>query len=334
MCNGQKECLDGSDEDDCVHNIANYTCAENEFSCQMEPKKCIPLENVCDGVDHCGNNMDEPNECDIDLCKNHHCAHECKQERHVAKCVCQSGFKLSANGVDCEDINECLEIASFCSGHECINLNGSATCNCANGYRFNDSEKRCKVINGRNATIVYSNQNELRNTSLSIKSYLATQLLNTNEPSINGVIRQNLAAVGMFVFDFADNYLIWHDMNERRFFIAALDENKRPIERNEFWTRFPLPQPHHRMPRTPLKRNQHYVLMENITNVEGLAIDYVHDLLYWSDSDRNAIEVAQVRDPTKRKVLVDTDLDEPKGIALNVEEGKLFHLKSLVIKMI
>ena len=74
----------------------------------MERKKCIPLENVCDGVDHCGNNMDEPN--DMDLCKNHQCVHECKQDRHVVKCVCKPGFKLSVNGVGCEDINECLEI--------------------------------------------------------------------------------------------------------------------------------------------------------------------------------------------------------------------------------
>ena len=321
-CNGKKECLDGSDEQGCFQSTANYTCPQNEYSCQMDPKKCIPLEYVCDGEDNCGNGLDERG-CEDDLCKDHHCAHECKQERNIAKCVCQTGFKLSANGVDCEDINECLEIPSFCSGHECINLNGSATCKCATGFRFNEAEKRCKVINGRNATIVYSNLNELRNTSLSIKSYLATQLQNANEPSINGVIRQNLHAIGMFVYDFQDNYLIWHDMNERRFYIAALDENKRPIERNEFWTKYDLPQPHHyRMPRTLLKRNQHYVLMENITNVEGLAIDHLHDLVYWSDSDRNVIEVAQVRDSTKRKVLVDTDLDEPKGIAVNVEEGK------------
>ena len=179
----------------------------------MEPKKCIPLENVCDGIDHCGNNQDEPISCNMDLCKNHHCAHECQQERNIAKCVCRSGFKLSANGLDCEDINECLEIAGFCSGHECINQNGSAICNCATGFRYNENEKRCKVINGRNATIVYSNQNELRNTSLSIKSYLVPQLQNPKEPSIHDVIRQNMYAIGMFVYDFQDNYLIWHDMN-------------------------------------------------------------------------------------------------------------------------
>ena len=197
-CNGQRECLDGSDEEECLHNnLTSYGCAENEFSCAMEPKKCIAVENVCDGIDNCGNNFDEPLECNLDLCKNHHCAHECKQERNIVKCICRSGFKLSSNDIDCEDINECLEISSYCSGHQCINSVGSATCNCAEGYRFNDETKRCKVVNGRNATIIYSNQNELRNTSLSVKSYLPT-LLQNDQTSSNGIVRQNLNAIGMF----------------------------------------------------------------------------------------------------------------------------------------
>jgi len=321
-CNGQNECSDGSDEEDCLQNDSNYTCAANEFSCQMEPHKCISIESVCNDIDDCGNNADEPPECKIDLCKNHHCAHSCEQTRNTMKCTCRPGFKLSANGVDCEDLNECLEIPGFCSGHECINQLGSATCNCATGYRFNENENRCKVINGKNATIIYSNQNELRNTSLSIKSYLSNVLQSSNERNNNAVFRENLNAVGSLVYDFVDNYIIWHDMNERRFYISSLDENKRPVERNEFWTKFKLPTPHHhRTPRTPLKRNQHYVLMENITNVESMALDYVHDLLYRTDTDRNVIEVAEVKNPLKRKILVDTDLDEPKGIAVDVQNS-------------
>lgn len=260
----------------------------------------------------------------MDLCKNHHCSHSCEQVRNTVKCTCRSGYKLSANGIDCEDLNECLEIPGYCSGHECINQNGTATCNCATGYRFNENENRCKVINGRNATMVYSNQNELRNTSLSIKSYLPLALMQNTNGQHNNIVRRNQNAIGMFVYDFADNYIIWHEMSERRFYISSLDENRRPLERNEFFTKFKLPTPHHhRLPRAPLNRNQHYVLMENIKNVESIALDYVNDLIYWTDTDRNVIEVADVRNPMKRKVLVDTDLDEPKGIVVDVENSFL-----------
>ena len=125
-----------------------------------------------------------------------------------------------------------------------------------------------------------------------------------------------------FVFDFNDNYIIWHDMNERRLYIASLDENRRPIERNEFWIKYKLPQPHHhRTPRTALNRNQHYILLENVSNVEGMALDYVHDLVYWTDTENNRIEFLDVRNPLKRKTLIDTDLDEPKGIVVDVERS-------------
>lgn len=266
---------------------------------------------MCNNVDNCGNDLDEPDECNRDLCKNSSCAYECKQEKHIAKCVCEPGFRLSDNGVDCEDLDECKEIAGFCSGHECINRNGSATCNCATGFRYNEVENRCKVINGRNATIVYSNLNELRNKSLSTKSYLPPWLRGFNSPSIHDVVLHNPHAIGLFVYDFHDNYVVWHDLVESRFLIAALDENKRPAERNEFWTQFEAPQPHH----------QQYSLMENISTVEGLAIDFVHDLIYWTDSKRKVVEVAAVKSPVKRKVLVE-NLQEPKGLGLNVEEGK------------
>lgn len=213
----------------------------------------------------------------------------------------------------------CHDNPSFCSGHECTYRDGPARCFCAPGYRFDERQTRCKVVDGQNATVVYSDQNELRNVNVWSRTW----------PGIDSVRRRNVSAVGLFVFDLRDNYLVWHDMHEHRFLVAALDENKRPIERNEFWTRFSLPPPPHRMPSAPLKRSQHYVLVENIYSVDGLAIDYVHDLIYWSDSQRNVIEVAQVRDPTKRKTLVTADLNEPKGIALNVQESKLFRLISL-----
>lgn len=209
----------------------------------------------------------------------------------------------------CEYEPSCRDLG-FCSGHDCFTLFNLAFCNCAPGYLLN-YESRCKVIGGKNASIVWADpqRHVLRNHSTGSRR-IWSHIPESNEPRLDGIVRHNISSVGMFVFDIADNYVIWHDRGEHRFLIDALDETQRPIEHSEFWTRFPL------------VFDGHHALIENIISVDGLAIDYVHDLIYWTDSYNKRIEVAQVRDPVKRRVLVDNDLIEPKGIAINVKEGK------------
>ncbi|XP_029344965.1 basement membrane-specific heparan sulfate proteoglycan core protein isoform X9 [Acyrthosiphon pisum] len=55
VCDGQIDCLDGSDETRC--NM--FGCQPNEFRCSN--KKCILKTWVCDGQDDCGDNFDEQN---------------------------------------------------------------------------------------------------------------------------------------------------------------------------------------------------------------------------------------------------------------------------------
>lgn len=43
------------------------------------------------------------------------------------------------------------------------------------------------------------------------------------------------------------------------------------------------------------KENATVLISTAINSVSGLAIDWVHDLLYWTDDVANTIEVAQVK---------------------------------------
>lgn len=52
----------------------------------------------------------------------------------------------------------------------------------------------------------------------------------------------------------------------------------------------------------------------------GLAIDWIHDKLFWTDSGTSRIEVSNL-DGSHRKVLLWQDMEKPRAIALNPMEG-------------
>lgn len=56
---------------------------------------------------------------------------------------------------------------------------------------------------------------------------------------------------------------------------------------------------------------------------EGLAIDWVSRNIYWTDSLRHTIEVANI-DSRRRRVLFQTGLTNPRGIAVHPQRGKIF----------
>ena len=52
----------------------------------------------------------------------------------------------------------------------------------------------------------------------------------------------------------------------------------------------------------------------------GLAVDWINDKLYWTDSNLDRIEVLDLN-TSKRSVLVSTGLDKPRGIAVHPTKG-------------
>ncbi|XP_041854629.1 very low-density lipoprotein receptor [Melanotaenia boesemani] len=95
VCDGEKDCKDGSDEEDCESG-----CSEDQFQC-AHGMKCIDRDQVCDGVSQCQDNSDEQ-QC-IKLTEG--CYHQC------------------------DDHSRCLPASFVCDGErDCLDASDEAYC--------------------------------------------------------------------------------------------------------------------------------------------------------------------------------------------------------------
>ncbi|XP_072485813.1 nidogen-2 [Notamacropus eugenii] len=65
------------------------------------------------------------------------------------------------------------------------------------------------------------------------------------------------------------------------------------------------------------------VISSGLMSPEGLAIDYFHRTMFWTDSGLDKIETAKL-DGSERKVLFDTDLVNPRAITVDPIRGNLY----------
>ncbi|XP_068572823.1 fibulin-1-like [Cebidichthys violaceus] len=83
----------------------------------------------------------------LDSCTDSNCSHLCEGN---GMCACLGGYQLQEDGVNCEDVNECLTGSHNCVlGQVCINKEGSFQCqtetSCNTGYNFQD-DNNCQDI--------------------------------------------------------------------------------------------------------------------------------------------------------------------------------------------
>ncbi|KAM7367014.1 hypothetical protein PAMP_014940 [Pampus punctatissimus] len=84
---------------------------------------------------------------ETDTCKDSICSQLCVNK---GVCACYDGYQLQKDGVNCEDVNECLTGNHNCVfGQVCINTEGSFRCQretgCGTGYELTDNNK-CQDI--------------------------------------------------------------------------------------------------------------------------------------------------------------------------------------------
>ena len=78
------------------------------------------------------------------------------------------------------------------------------------------------------------------------------------------------------------------------------------------------------------------LVQHDVPNPSGLALDWLHSNLYWTDADNNRIDLLSLAGPTSvlnvhddapqgsvelwRKTLFNTNLDQPRAIAVDPRE--------------
>ncbi|XP_049927762.1 mucin-like protein [Epinephelus moara] len=124
-CNDVNECL--VDNGGC-RNKATCVNDQGSFSCLCQPGFILINQTLCQDIDECK----EPNNpCGVN--------EECKNIDGSYECPCRVGYYRPASNMDCVDMDECKDNPCHVNA-TCLNTIGSHTCTCKRGFSANGTQ--------------------------------------------------------------------------------------------------------------------------------------------------------------------------------------------------
>ncbi|KAK9870319.1 hypothetical protein WA026_006405 [Henosepilachna vigintioctopunctata] len=326
VCDGNQDCNDGEDESDCqiVCDKSKVSCAKS-YPLDNSTDYCIHKKHVCDGHEDCPKGEDElncPTKRDCDRGTN--CTQLCiTTHDNKPACSCFPGFNLAADGISCEDIDECLyETDPVCS-QKCTNTKGSFICGCMTGYVLRPDLRSCKA-QGAPSTLLFANRKDIRQVSLNNAKYTAIlkglqnaialdyhyekKLIFWSDISIdvirkafiNGsspkdVIKVGLEAPGGLAVDWIHNLLFWTDAGTQRVEVATIDGENRAI-----------------------------LAADDVDKPKAIVVHPGKTLVFWTDWGPNPkIERAEM-DGTNRNSIITESIFWPNGLTLDYTADRIY----------
>uniref|UniRef100_A0A8D0DF55 LDL receptor related protein 1 n=1 Tax=Sander lucioperca TaxID=283035 RepID=A0A8D0DF55_SANLU len=332
-CDGEDDCGDNSDEnpEECV----KFQCPPTrQFRCHND-RVCLPLSKRCDTVNNCGDNSDEVNcqlppptpVCQKDefQCSNGRCISSVLRCNYFNDCEDYGSDEINCNKKDTV-LNDCHSNRTVCGdGDEahCVVNGTDSFCSCKPGFQSNGRNKCegkiCSLPLLHFALLTLCSS-ALENLQLCVMS--PRQVLYIADDS-------EIRSLDPSMPNWRYEQVFQGDANVR---IDAMDLH---VKANRiYWTNwhtgrissYDLPSSSS-SPNSNRNRRQSESRVTNIPDLKmprGIAVDWVAGNLYWTDSGRDVIEVAQISGGRHRKTLISGMIDEPYAIVVDPQRGKMY----------
>lgn len=321
LCDGENDCGDNSDERKC----RDHTCSENQFTCKNG--YCVSSHYVCDGDRDCSDNSDE----DPTLC------------RTTLAPSCPAGSFSCGNGT-------CLPRSKVCDGREdCVNgadewrckkdachrpegnrcsqiCNSSSTgytCSCRAGFKLQPDGSSCEDIN----ECEQYQRNKCNHFCVNLKGHYKCTCAKGYElhglttcKRVDPTVKPFLA----FLLRYEIRKLAvdgsWEsDILRKVQNAVAVDFDW--AEQRVYWTEGRAPP---RLKRAFFNGTGTEVILETgLSNVEGLAVDWVGRNLYLADRIQDKIFVATLEGRYMR-TLISEGLQEPRAVVVDPSDGTFY----------